>query len=704
MEDKDKNVKLQPMREIPNRRIYKAIPLAFDESLSWLEELSSMLYKINEVIEQTNQNTDDIETINNTIKVIQNTLVDLQEQITSNDNDIEALQNRCTNVENDIKIIKSNLDYLLNDLIGNETSTWKQNQEYPKGYIVYYYTEDEGKYKGHYYRNDNVSDYSITPNTENSGWLEEDILTHLNYLKEDIVHGLNNLFARYMGLRYGIEGSIGYDNYSDDTSYSKGDIVWWNTQYTPDGPTFIEEKLFKSKVDNNKGNKPYVDNKLNENWEVLTLEMLFNDTSKNINTLNNNLSTTNVIVDSLQDNLNNLNNNVSDIANDVDSLNKKEVLNITNPDKLGLYITKGQSEDTKNNTYIGLDTITNHTGSVIHYEDESDSYDYTPVFIMTNKNSLIAESEDSIGQWSILTYDSIGYADFSTQELEELGGIVNPWITINSNATPVTFKYITNTNDGVGGTSKHEDEYYVDYNNSTFTVEKNGNTFTDFKTSGKDLYIKFDSINIGYVTHIIKLISKYGNNDDDVLTNLNRAVRINKQYQTLINNLSDRKQDKLIAGDNIVINPVNNVITATCDSRSSGQTIYKLQDFDGTQSLNDIKFITPICVNGTYNYDYMYVYYFVNQNTRDIHTITIPLKITGNRTYSEITNIQMTDTSIINSRLILIINGSNITKFSELGSREVITTYSFNNQNITTNNISYNDNLQNISIYRIEVK
>lgn len=703
MEDKDKNVKLQPMREIPNRRIYKAIPLAFDESLSWLEELSAMLYKINEVIEQTNQNTDDIETINNTIKVIQNTLVDLQEQITSNDNDIEALQNRCTNIENDIKIIKSNLDYLLNNLIGNETSTWKQNQEYHKGYIVYYYTEDEGKYKGHYYRNDNVSDYSITPNTENSGWLEEDILTHLNYLQEYITHGLNNLFVRYMGLRYGIEGSIGYDDYSDDTTYSKGDIVWWNTLYTPGGSTYIQEELFKSKVDNNKGNKPYVDHKLNENWEVFTLEMLFNDTSKNLNTLNNNLSTTNANVDSLQDNLNNLNNNFGDIANDVDTLNKKEVLNITNPDKLGLYVTKGQTEDTKNNTYIGLDTITNHTGSVIHYEDESNSYDYTPVSIMTNKDSLISETTD-IGQWTNLTYESIGYADYSTRELEELGGKVNPWISINSNATPVTFKYITYTTNGVGGKEEHEDEYYIEYNNSTFTVEKNGDTFTDFTAIGKDLYIKFDTITLGYITYIIKLISKYGNNDDDIQTNLNRAIRINSQYQTLINNLSNRKQDKLTAGENITIDPINNVISATGGSSSSRITIYKNPDLDSSQILRDIDFKTPICINGKYKYEYMYIYYFVNQNTNDIHTIKIPLGITGNRTYSEISNIQMTDTSIINSRLILILNGSNITKFSELGSREVVLTVQYGNTNITTQDIGYNDYLENIIIYRIEVE
>ena len=37
--------------------VYNSIPLAFDESLSYLEELSAILKKLNEVVEQTNANT-----------------------------------------------------------------------------------------------------------------------------------------------------------------------------------------------------------------------------------------------------------------------------------------------------------------------------------------------------------------------------------------------------------------------------------------------------------------------------------------------------------------------------------------------------------------------------------------------------------------------------------------------------------------------
>lgn len=48
--------KIEPI-VINGNYVYNSIPLAFDESLSYLEELSAILKKLNEVIDQTNSNT-----------------------------------------------------------------------------------------------------------------------------------------------------------------------------------------------------------------------------------------------------------------------------------------------------------------------------------------------------------------------------------------------------------------------------------------------------------------------------------------------------------------------------------------------------------------------------------------------------------------------------------------------------------------------
>ena len=50
------NNEIQPLK-LCNYNVSRTLPLAFDESLSYLEELSGILYKLNETIVQVNYNT-----------------------------------------------------------------------------------------------------------------------------------------------------------------------------------------------------------------------------------------------------------------------------------------------------------------------------------------------------------------------------------------------------------------------------------------------------------------------------------------------------------------------------------------------------------------------------------------------------------------------------------------------------------------------
>lgn len=68
---------IQPLK-LSGQRIARTLPLAFDESLSYLEELSAILYKLNETIEQVNMNSQVAEEYEQYLKEIKNE-VDLLE-------------------------------------------------------------------------------------------------------------------------------------------------------------------------------------------------------------------------------------------------------------------------------------------------------------------------------------------------------------------------------------------------------------------------------------------------------------------------------------------------------------------------------------------------------------------------------------------------------------------------------------------------
>lgn len=60
--------------------IAKTLPLAFDESLSYLEQLCSILSKLNDVITQTNSNTDFINNWNSNLTEIEERLTNLENE------------------------------------------------------------------------------------------------------------------------------------------------------------------------------------------------------------------------------------------------------------------------------------------------------------------------------------------------------------------------------------------------------------------------------------------------------------------------------------------------------------------------------------------------------------------------------------------------------------------------------------------------
>lgn len=82
-----------------------SLPLAFDESLSYLEQQCAILKKLNEVIEQVNKNTEVIDNINLNFEEIFLKLDKMQKEITNFENSIEE---EITNFENEVTINMNN--------------------------------------------------------------------------------------------------------------------------------------------------------------------------------------------------------------------------------------------------------------------------------------------------------------------------------------------------------------------------------------------------------------------------------------------------------------------------------------------------------------------------------------------------------------------------------------------------------------------
>lgn len=104
---------------INDNYVYNSIPLAFDESLSYLEELSAILKKLNEVIEQVNYNTEFINTYQSQYdelkREIDNLIIAVNvrfEEIESTLNqEFIALTNRVISlIDNNYNVLKNYID------------------------------------------------------------------------------------------------------------------------------------------------------------------------------------------------------------------------------------------------------------------------------------------------------------------------------------------------------------------------------------------------------------------------------------------------------------------------------------------------------------------------------------------------------------------------------------------------------------------
>ena len=69
---------------------YNSLPLAFDESISYIEELSAILNKLNEIITQVNSNTEFIDTYESEYEELKKEMEQLIEDVNTRFNEIES--------------------------------------------------------------------------------------------------------------------------------------------------------------------------------------------------------------------------------------------------------------------------------------------------------------------------------------------------------------------------------------------------------------------------------------------------------------------------------------------------------------------------------------------------------------------------------------------------------------------------------------
>lgn len=101
-------------------RIYKAIPLAFDESLSYLEMLGAITKELNETIEQVNANTEwienysgDLTDIENRLSTVESNIVTLTQNVNNNTQAIAQLR------QDTVQMISELNSYLTELINGN---------------------------------------------------------------------------------------------------------------------------------------------------------------------------------------------------------------------------------------------------------------------------------------------------------------------------------------------------------------------------------------------------------------------------------------------------------------------------------------------------------------------------------------------------------------------------------------------------------
>lgn len=106
---------------IPQCTMIKGIPLAFDESLSWLEQICAILKKLNETIEQVNKNTEWIEGYEDQYEKLQNEINLINEKLVIMQNDLNSKASK-----SELQTAISNLNTDLRELIASEYNILKE--------------------------------------------------------------------------------------------------------------------------------------------------------------------------------------------------------------------------------------------------------------------------------------------------------------------------------------------------------------------------------------------------------------------------------------------------------------------------------------------------------------------------------------------------------------------------------------------------
>ena len=101
--------------------VYNSIPLAFDESLSYHEELSAILKKLNETIEQVNSNTYFIDNYQDEYDALKKQMDDLINEVNTRFEEIESsLDSRFATLTTQVISLINNNYQILKDYIDNK--------------------------------------------------------------------------------------------------------------------------------------------------------------------------------------------------------------------------------------------------------------------------------------------------------------------------------------------------------------------------------------------------------------------------------------------------------------------------------------------------------------------------------------------------------------------------------------------------------
>lgn len=104
---------------INDNYVYNSIPLAFDESLSYLEELSAILKKLNEVIEEVNATSEFLEKYEDQYdevkRMMEELIISINQRFVEIEDTLESKFNQLTNqvldlIDNNYTILKNYID------------------------------------------------------------------------------------------------------------------------------------------------------------------------------------------------------------------------------------------------------------------------------------------------------------------------------------------------------------------------------------------------------------------------------------------------------------------------------------------------------------------------------------------------------------------------------------------------------------------